>query len=101
MTGKNSTGRVEVTITVEIWWGKFSYFFEKLSNEEKSFHNIEFLGKKTDWDSWSKKFVLHGKWKGYKKLLVSNRSTSGVDKIPTQEEYENLMEGDIDIDKKS
>ena len=43
---------------------------------------------------------LHGKWKGYKKLLVSTGTTPGVDKIPTQEEYENALEGDDDLDKK-
>ena len=57
-------------------------------NKEKSIHIIEFSGKKTDWDSWSKKFLSCGKWKGYKKLLVSTGTKPGVDKIPMQEEYE-------------
>ena len=48
---------------------------------------------KTDWDSWSKKFPLHGKWKGYKQLLASKGSTSGMDKIPTQDEYKKAMQG--------
>ena len=57
-----------------------------MSNKEKSICIIEFLGKKTDGESWSKKFPLHGKQKGYKKLLVISGSTSGMDKIPTQDE---------------
>ena len=31
-------------------------------------------------------------------LLVSNGSTSGVDKIPTQDEFKNALEGDMDLD---
>ena len=65
-----------------------------MSNKEKSIHVIELLGKKTNWDSWSKSFFLHGKQEGYMKLLVSNGSTSGVNTIPTQDEYESTMEGD-------
>ena len=38
---------------------------------------------------------MHGKKKGYKKLLVRNRSTSGVDEIPTQDEYYNALEGNM------
>ena len=71
-----------------------------MSNKEKSIHIIEFSGKKTDWNSWSKKFLLHGKWKGYKKLLVSTGTTHVVDKIPMQEEYQNALEGDEGLDKK-
>ena len=41
-----------------------------------------------------------GKQKGYKKLLVSTGTTAGVDKIPTQEEYETALEGNEDLDKK-
>ena len=59
------------------------------------------MGKKHDWDIWSEKFLLHGKWKDYKKLLVSNGSTSLVDKVPTQDEYENALEGDMELNKKS
>ena len=76
-----------------------NHFFEKMSNKEKSICTIEFSGKKTDWDSWSEKFLLHGKQKGHKKLLVSNGSTSGLDKIPTQDEYNNALEGDTDLNK--
>ena len=41
-----STGRVEVKV-VEL------LCFEKMSNEEKIIHIIEFLSKKADWESWS------------------------------------------------
>ena len=58
------------------------------------------MGKKTDWDSWSEEFLLHGKWKGYKRLLVSTHTKSGVKKVLTQEEYENALEGNEDLDKK-
>ena len=43
---------------------------------------------------------MHGKLKGCKKLLVRSESTSGVDEIPTQNKYENVMEGDTDLNKK-
>ena len=36
---------------------------------------------------------------GYKKLLVSNGFTSGVDKFPTQDEYNNAIKEDMDFDK--
>ena len=62
-----------------------------MSKKEKSISIIEFLGKKTDWENWSENFLSCGKWKGYKNFLVSNRSTSGVDKNPTQDEYESVM----------
>ena len=71
-----------------------------MSNEQKSIHIIEFWGKKTDWNSWSKKFLLCGKQKGYKKLLVSTGTTPGVDKIPTQDEYESALDKDEDLNKK-
>ena len=71
-----------------------------MSTEEKSICIIEFSGKKTDSDSWSEKFLLHGKQKGYKKLLVSASTTTGVDKIPMQEEYKSALEGDKDLNKK-
>ena len=69
-------------------------------NEEQSICVIEFLGKKPGWDSWFKKFLLCGKRKGYKKLLVSTGTSPGVDKIPTQDEYESALEGDEDLTKK-
>ena len=46
---------------------------------------------KTDWDSWSDKFLLYGKQNGCKKLLVSTGATPGADKIPTQDEYESFL----------
>ena len=70
-----------------------------MSNEEKSICIIEFLGKKTDC-SWSEKFLFHGKWRGYKKLLVITHTTPGVEKIPTQDEYESVLEGEEDLEKK-
>ena len=54
-----------------------------MSNKERSIHIIEFSGKKTDWDSG-----------------VSTGTTSGVDKIPTYEEFENALERNEDLDKK-
>ena len=45
-------------------------------------------------------FLLHGKHKGYKKLLESSGSTSGMDWIATQDEHENTLEGEVDLDKK-
>ena len=68
-----------------------------MSNKGKSFFIIEISGKKTDWESWSKKFFLHGKQKGYKMLLVSSGSIS----VSTQHEYENLLESDMDFNKES
>ena len=70
-----------------------------MSNEEKSICIIEFSGKKTDWDSWSKKFLLHGKQKGYKKLLVSTGSMPGMDKSLTQDEYEEALKGNKDLNE--
>ena len=35
-----------------------------MSNDKKAFS-----GKKADWESWSKKFLLCGKCKSYKKLV--------------------------------
>ena len=43
---------------------------------------------------------MHGKWKGFKKLLVSTDTTPGVDKSPMQEEYKSALEGDDDVNKK-
>ena len=38
--------------------------------------------------------------KGYKKLLVSSGSKSGIDKTPTVDEYENAMKGKTDLNNK-
>ena len=61
---------------------------------------LNFFGKKADWKRWSKKFLLHGKWKGDKKLLVSSRLMSDMDKILTHNKYENTLKGDKDLNKK-
>ena len=75
-------------------------FFLRKSQTKKECLYIEPLGKKANWESWSKKFPLHGKNKEYKKLLVSSGSMSGVHKIPWQKECENALKGDMDLDKK-
>ena len=72
-----------------------------MSTLHKSIHIIESLGNKDDWESWSKKFLSHGKNKLCKELLASSRPMSGVDKIPMQEEQENALEGDMDLAKNS
>ena len=38
--------------------------------------------------------------RSYKKLLVSTGTTPGVDKIPTQEEYDEALEGNNNLDKR-
>ena len=70
-----------------------------MPNQEKTIQIVEFLGKKTNWESWPEKFLLHGKQKGYKELLVNSGSMSSVDKIPSQDEWENVFEGCMDFDK--
>ena len=57
------------------------------------------MGKKTDLESWSEKFLLHGKQKGYE-ILVTSGSMSGMDKISPQDEYENAHKGDADLNEK-
>ncbi len=49
---------------------------------------IEFSGMKIDWTSCSFKFLAHGNRRGYKKLLVGEGKTVGVDKVPTKAEFE-------------
>ena len=71
-----------------------------MSNKVKRIQIIELLGKKADWESWSKKFLSCGKQNGYKKLFVTSKSMSGVDMIPMQEECKNALEGDINLNKK-
>ena len=70
-----------------------------MTNKVKCMQIIKFLGKKSDWEKLVQGVLLHGQWKGYKKLLVSRGSTSDMDKIPTQDEYENAIEGDTDLKK--
>ena len=72
-----------------------------MPNKEKNINIIVFSGKVTDWESWSQKFLSCSKQKGYKKLLVSSGSTSDVDKIPMQEEYENALKGHMHLNKKT
>ena len=62
-------------------------------------HIFDLSGKKTDWESWLKMFISCGKCKDYKKLLINFGSLSEVVKIPTQGEYENDLEGDMDLVK--
>ena len=69
-----------------------------MSNKEKSIYIISFSGNNADLESWSEKFLSYGKWKRYK--MLSSRSTSGMDKIPTHNEYKNPLEFNIDLDEK-
>ena len=57
------------------------------------------FGAKKDWECWSE-FLLLGKWKGYKKLLVGNGFTVVADKIPLLSEFERACERNSDLDKK-
>ena len=59
-----------------------------MSAKESSFHGIELLGKKSDGKSSSVKFLAHEDWRGYKKLLICEGKTVGVNKVPTQSMYE-------------
>ncbi len=62
-----------------------------MSAEEKSDWVIEFSGKEEwleDWKKWSVKFLAGGNRRGYKKLLVGEGKTVGVDKVPTKTECE-------------
>ena len=63
----------------------------KISNVEKSICIIKFLIKKADWGSWMKKLL---------KLLESNGSNKGIDKIPIQDEYDDALKGEADLDRK-
>ena len=60
---------------------------------------IEVSRKKSNGESWLKKFLSCGKGKGYKKLLVSV-SIAGVNEVPAQDEYDGALEGDTDLDEK-
>ena len=55
---------------------------------------------KANWESWSEKFLLHGRWKGYKSLLVSSIFMTSMDKISTQDKYENALEDNMDLNEK-
>ena len=65
-----------------------------MSSGEKSIDIIEFNGKQSDWDSWSKKFLAHAKCKGYKKLLL------GIEKVPMQEQIDLAESSSSSTDKK-
>ena len=54
---------------------------------------IEFSGKKSDWKSWSGKFLARENRRGYKKLLVGEGKTVGVDKVATKTEFEEAKHG--------
>ena len=82
---KNPTDKAEASYSKEICQGEFSYFLEKMSNKKRVFIFLS--------QSWSKKFLLHDKYKSYKKLLVSSGSMVGVDKAHTQEEYNKCSQG--------
>ena len=43
-----------------------AHFFEKMQNKEKRNCIIELFDKKADWENWSKEFLSHDKYKGYK-----------------------------------
>ena len=49
---------------------------------------IELYCKKNDWDSWSQKFLSQAKWKGNRKLLTGEGDKVGIDKILTQDEFD-------------
>ena len=77
------------------------YCFWEDVKQWKMYSYYWILGQETNWESRSKKFVFNGKQKGYKKLLIISGSRSGMDNIPTQDEYKNALEGDTDLNEKS
>ena len=66
----------------------------KMSSKEKSIRIIAFVGKQSDWDGWSEKFLARAKRKGYKKLLL------GTEKVPTQEQIDLAESSSSSTDKK-
>ena len=68
-----------------------------MSTKDRSIYIIKFLWKCSDWESWSEEFLLQGKRKGCKKLLMRDGSTVGFDKIPM---FEKILDGDADLDRK-
>ena len=56
-----------------------------MTKDIKSIWVIEFSGKTSDWEGWSEKFLVWGKRKEYKKLLLGKVS------VPTQSEYEKTV----------
>ena len=71
-----------------------------MSTEEKSIYIIEFLGKKSNWESSMEKFLSQEKCKGCSKLLVGDESKVRVDEVHKQEEYEEALERNTYLDKK-
>ncbi len=51
-------------------------------SELKTIRVLGFSGNTSNWDGWSKKFMEHGKSKGYRKIL------QGKEQFPTNREYE-------------
>ncbi len=51
-----------------------------MSAEERSLHDNEFSGKKSDLKNWSKRFLVYGNWRCYKRLLVGEGKSIGVEK---------------------
>ena len=66
--------------------------------KEYSFYWI--LMQKSNQECWLEKFLLEGKRKSYKKLLVGKRSKVRVDKVPTKEEYDDAPQDENDLNKK-
>ncbi len=64
-----------------------------MSSEERSLHIFKYSCKKIHCNSWCVKFLAHGNWRGYKKLLVGEGKTFGVSKMSTQNELEMAEHG--------
>ncbi len=54
---------------------------------------IEFSSKKSDWKNRTVKFLTCGNRRGYKKLLVGEGKTLGVDNMPSKTEFEDSEHG--------
>ncbi len=70
-----------------------------MSSEERRLGIIQLSVKKSDWKSWSVMFLAHRSQRGYKKLFVGEGKTVGVDKVPTQTEFEMAEQGSSVWDK--
>ena len=71
-----------------------------MSMEVKSIQIIDFSVKKSTWECLLGKLLSWGKWEGYKKLFVGVGSTVSIVMLPTQEEYDNGLEGNTDLNKR-
>ena len=67
--------------------------------KDKIIHMIEFSGKRSDWDGWSKRFLVQAKHKGYKKLLLGKRDQVRVNEITIQDECDLTVAGNSGQDK--